>query len=676
MSKRAWSRRLFLRRSVRAALGAASLTAAGTLAARLGLTALRRAPARVPAGQITQKTEEYEYIVIGSGAGGGPVAANLARAGKRVCLLEAGGEDAGPDYEVPVFHGLSTDNPDLRWDIFVEHYENRLRQLRDPKRTPKGVLYPRASTLGGCTAHNAMIAMYPDNRDWNGIASLTGDRSWDPLAMRRYFQRLERASHLRDVLHPTRQFSDPNPATRQGMHGWLNLEQTPLWLLHRDHQLQRIVLAAAREEGWAGELLEALEKGADKLDPNEWQYVINKVDGLVRAPKATRDGRRNGTRELLQDARANHGLEIKTHALCARILFAEGPENRAIGVEYLEGARLYRASPGSPELSAQAGIPRMVKAAREVIVAGGAFNSPQILMLSGIGPRELLEHPSIGIRTRVDLPGVGKNLQDRYEVGVMVKLKRSFDLLEGCRFQDDPDPVLAQEDPCMRDYLANPKDSLYGSNGVVIGLVKHSSKQQPDPDLFIFGLPGAFKGYYPGWARESLQPDHFTWAILKGHTNNTAGEIRLRSADPREVPRICFHYFKEGNDPGQDLRAVVEGVKIARSVNERFADLIEHEVLPGRGVRSDGQVAEFVQRQAWGHHASCSLPMGPFHEPPSQVGDPVGVVDSRFRVRGTQGLRVVDASVFPKIPGLFIVVPTYMIAEKASDEILKDAKRA
>jgi choline dehydrogenase len=142
----------------------------------------------------------------------------------------------------------------------------------------------------------------------------------------------------------------------------------------------------------------------------------------------------------------------------------------------------------------------------------------------------------------------------------------------------------------------------------------------------------------------------------------------LRSDDPREPPHIVFHYFDEGTDTeGADLDAVAEGVRIARDVMRRAGDLVAEEVSPGPSVQAGEELRDWVRDQAWGHHASCTCPMGP-------ASDPGSVVDSRFRVHGAARLRIVDASVFPRIPGFFIVTSVYMLAEKASDVILQDAR--
>jgi choline dehydrogenase-like flavoprotein len=156
--------------------------------------------------------------------------------------------------------------------------------------------------------------------------------------------------------------------------------------------------------------------------------------------------------------------------------------------------------------------------------------------------------------------------------------------------------------------------------------------------------------------------------VLKAHTRNRAGTVRLRSADARDTPEIDFHYFAAGDDPaGEDVRAVVDAIKFVRRVMAPLVrcGAVEAEASPGPGVDSDLALARHVRDNAWGHHASCSCPIGPREQG--------GVVDSRFRVHGTSGLRVVDASVFPRIPGFFIASAVYIVAEKAADVLLEDA---
>jgi choline dehydrogenase-like flavoprotein len=158
--------------------------------------------------------------------------------------------------------------------------------------------------------------------------------------------------------------------------------------------------------------------------------------------------------------------------------------------------------------------------------------------------------------------------------------------------------------------------------------------------------------------------------VLKAHTRNNAGTVSLRSSDPRDAPQINFRYFDEGSDAdGEDLDAVVEGIKFVRKMTEalKTEKMIAEEELPGDQVQSNAELREYVGNNAWGHHASCTCPIG--------AKDQGGVLTTDFKVHGTEGLRVVDASVFPRIPGFFIVSAVYMIGEKAADVILADIRQ-
>ena len=606
----------------------------------------------------------YDYIVVGSGAGGGPVAANLARAGYVVLLLEAGGDDEPFNYQVPAFHPFATEDETLRWDFFVRHYGADAKARRDPKFVTdrSGVLYPRASTLGGCTAHHALISIYPHQRDWDSIATLTGDASWSSENMRQYFERLEHCDYVERPDDPT----DPkqNPG-RHGFDGWLHTEAADPSLLFEDKNFLKLVNAAALETfSRLGRPLSRLVRRLQShLDPNDWRLVKDGSEGAVVTPLSTRRGKRHGPRELIRKVQEEHPdrLIVRMRALASKILLDD--DQRAIGVEFLEGPSLYRADPRASQSDEPIGSTCIARCRREVILAGGAFNTPQLLMLSGIGPRQHLEHH--GIECRVDLEGVGTNLQDRYEVGVVSEMREDFPLLKGATLEP-PGPG-EEPDPPFREWLQG--KGVYTTNGAVFSVVKRSSDDKPDPDLFLFGIAASFEGYFPGYSNRFKKGKRFfTWAILKGHTDNNGGTVRLRSADPRDVPDINFRYFDDGNAPtDDDLEAVVEGVKYAREINARTGDLIYREVVPGPSVSTDEEIREFIKDNAWGHHASCSCPIGPREQG--------GCLGSDFRVHGTTGLRVVDASVFPRIPGFFIVVPIYMISEKASDAILADARR-
>jgi len=620
---------------------------------------------------VNAQSTVYEYIVVGSGAGGGVVAARLAEAGHTVLLLEAGGDPkslqgGGPlgpdrlpeDYEVPTFHAMSTENEAMKWDFFVRHYKDTTQQKADDKFVPgkDGVLYPRAGTLGGCTAHNAMIMVYPHNADWDHIAEITKDPSWRARNMRRYFQRLENCRH-RWPYRLLYRLTGWNP-TRHGFSGWLSIEKAIPKAALKDHDLIAILTKAIWRSFWA------LAGRWDRLtwafksqgDPNDWRLVKKNAVGIRYAPIHTHRHARNSTREFILDVarRYPERLTIELDALATEVLFDDA--NRAIGVAYLKGERLYRAS---AKPNPAPGTPHSARVSREVILAGGAFNTPQLLMLSGIGPRPELER--LGIKTRVNLPGVGTNLQDRYEVGVVSRLNQDWTVLKDATFtRDDP--------PCRQ--WARWRKGVYTTNGAALAMIKRSVEERTLPDLFMFALIGKFKGYFPGYSGLVVLRNYLTWCILKAHTENRGGTVTLRSRDPRDPPQINFHYFREGTDKaGEDLRSLVEAVKFVRTLTANATDIIAEEELPGAEKQTDKELGEFVEANAWGHHASCTCPIGP-------VNDEMAVLDNNFRVYGTSNLRVVDASVFPRIPGFFIVSCVYMIAEKASDVILAAAGQA
>ena len=195
----------------------------------------------------------YDFIIVGSGAGGGPLAANLALNGHRVLLLEAGGDEINDAYLVPAFHPISTEDPARSWEFFVSHYSDDRNPERDVKHHPNkkfdgktGIFYPRASGLGGCTTHHAMITVYPHESDWDNIAEITGDPSWKAVNMRRYFDRMERPEpgneiSLLDVLDGTSIFetigswfrSSRSSLGKRGK-GWLTITQADPLLLSRD----------------------------------------------------------------------------------------------------------------------------------------------------------------------------------------------------------------------------------------------------------------------------------------------------------------------------------------------------------------------------------------------------------------------------------------------------------
>jgi choline dehydrogenase len=258
--------------------------------------------------------------------------------------------------------------------------------------------------------------------------------------------------------------------------------------------------------------------------------------------------------------------------------------------------------------------------------------------------------------------GVGGNLQDRYEIGVVGETDKPFKLLDGCTF-------LEGNDECYNKWSKNKGDmkGTYTTNGVAWGYMKHSTTAGHDHDLWLGGSTAYFNGYFPGYSKHATAGgNHWTWLTLKAHTRNRAGTVNLTSTDPRDTPRIRFNNFAEGGD--EDLQALVEGMQYSIQAFDKLVPLDGSfkRVWPPTNISTTEQLGEFARNEAWGHHASCTAPIG-------ADSDPLAVLDSKFRVRGVSGLRVVDASAFPRIPGVFIALPTYMMSEKAADVILNSA---
>lgn len=256
----------------------------------------------------------------------------------------------------------------------------------------------------------------------------------------------------------------------------------------------------------------------------------------------------------------------------------------------ISGEHLYRADPLANQSAADP-VPVRVHARYEVILACGTFNTPQLLMLSGIGPNE--ELTKRGIKINVTLGGVGKNLQDRLEVGVVHRMHEDFAILKNTQLQT--------YDLDFADWLNG--QGLYATNGVVLAIIKRSNLGLPDPDLFMFAVPGHFSGYRPKYSEWGRKKNYFTWVILKGHTKNAAGRVALRSKDPRDPPDINFNSFDESTrDCDEDADAVAAGIEFVRKMTGRSESLFT-EIIPGRQIRTRPELAQFVKDCAWGHHA-------------------------------------------------------------------------
>jgi hypothetical protein len=379
-----------------------------------------------------------------------------------------------------------------------------------------------------------------------------------------------------------------------------------------------------------------------------------------------------------------------------------------------------------------------------VILCGGAFNTPQLLMLSGIGDAAHLRDKEVTGLTGVelltdsygnrsyravpfdtspviiDLPGVGTNLQDRYEVTVVSELSKPLASLDTVSFKpgDPKDKARAQ--------WFEKRNGLYATNGGTLAVIRRSQAAKDaddrDPDLFTFGAPAAFRGYYWNWSRELFkatlgaeeeQHNIWSWVILKAYTSNNHGTVRLRSNNAFVLPEICFDAFNEKaqsiavaleqqlqqyeeaglpippelqeekqrndvylEDSKRDLAALMDAVAFMRKVNARNPDQFVREIQPGLNITDySSQMEKWVKTQAWGHHASCTCRMGSdgWQARTEDLHDKCAVIDSRFKVHGVDNLRIVDASVFPRIPGYFILAPIFMVSEKAADTLIEDS---
>lgn len=617
------------------------------------------------------------------------MAARLSLGGAKVLLIEAG-DDQGMSVQqsIPAFFPAASEYAPMSWDFFVRHYPDDTREKLNSKatyETPagetyvgtsppegstfKGIWYPRAATLGGCAAHNAMVTVYPHEEDWALIQSLTGDESWAPENMLQYWERLENNQYLVN--------SSDTAKAGHGFDGWLGVSKMADELVLQDPQIGAMLSSAAAMI--YGTTQKTIESESDiqsifPVDMNTDYEGRDTSEGIYSIPISVKDGVRNSPRDFLlavanavnDDGTKKYALDIKLNTFVTKIRFSNDSIPVAIGVDFLDGASQYSADPRTS--SATAGTTGSVHATREVILAAGTFNTPQILKLSGVGPADELR--SFGIDVVSDLPGVGSNLQDHYEISTVIEYKSDFEFLDGCTFLSTAD------DACYAKYATGSNNAggkgPYATNLIPAAVIRKSSVAAGQRDSFIFGGPVKFTGYFQGYTAAALADHkHWSWLALKAHEQNLAGTVTLRSPNPLDTPLINFNYFDAGTTAGGvdalDLQPQVESIAWTREVYKNVAAPYNNftEVYPGADVDTDEKVEEFIKNESWGHHASSTAKIG-------KASDPMAVLDSKFKVRGVKGLRVVDASALPQVPGFFPVVSIYMIGEKAADVILAD----
>ncbi|CAK7209416.1 hypothetical protein SBRCBS47491_000434 [Sporothrix bragantina] len=595
----------------------------------------------------------YDYIVVGTGPGGGVLGVNLARAGYSVLMLEAGG-DSSPQ---------SNYDPATTWDFFAKRYpagDPRNEQyVRQTWRTPDGqywvglsgapsgsevlgTYYPRGATLGGSSMINYMCTWLPSDSDWDFHATVTGDESWKADNMHKIFQRIEHNNYM------------PNGTPNHGFDGFF---QTGM-----DHRINRV--PDPRLQG--NNVMHIFAQDFNVTDPNYQNMsalltrdpnergpdrdTTQSVYGLVRHTysNSSRYSVRDYIRAALADKTAN--LTLSLHSLATRVVFdmtTADKTPRATSVEFSVGNTLY----GGDRRRLYTKMARTCKTAyarREIIVAGGAFNSPQILMLSGVGPAADLKKLNISVVK--DLPGVGQHLMDNQELPIV-----------GSGPAGNGEATVA---------MTRSQHSPYGGG--------------KERDVFLMGGPGfVFRGFFPdNQTNKNIPPDpnqSYGISIVKGATTGQTGYVRLKTSSAFDVPEINFSLYTGGSNDS-DLLAMKDIVAWARTVYAR-ANITTVEppcskaaTVPKHGVGTateDNACA--VEDEAWimqntfGHHPTSTNKIG-------ADNDPMAVLDSKFRIRGVAGLRVVDASVFARIPGVFPVAPTFMISQKASDDMLAELK--
>jgi choline dehydrogenase len=389
----------------------------------------------------------------------------------------------------------------------------------------------------------------------------------------------------------------------------------------------------------ASDIQKAITSDANYLDPKrDWKTGIW---GLPTHTKAT--GERYSSRDYIQETiRGNYPLTLSTNSLATRVLFSPDKscngQPRATGIEYLSGKSLYKAD--ARYASSNKGTLKTATARKEVILSGGTFNTPQLLMLSGIGPAEHLS--SLQIPVLVDAQGVGRNMQDNQEMPIVGQVQGNT------------------------------------AGGFVQPMLMLTTPHSPDGerDMFIMQFPGAFRGFWPSNQTNTALPQDppgtYGMSMVKNHPQNRKGYVKLVSKDPQDVPEINFMLYEEGREA--DLGAMKWTIAWARKMYAAAKGITVAAKEPPCPQGPDasggcGQADEdWIVGQTFGHHPTSTAAIG-------KEGDPMAVLDSRFRVRGVRGLRVVDASIYPKIPGVFPVVSTFMISEKASDTLKEDAEK-
>jgi choline dehydrogenase len=532
-----------------------------------------------------QETGSFDYIVVGAGSAGCVLANRLSASGRhRVLVLEAGGEDRNIWIHVPIGYAK----------LFADARNNWLYSSEpEPECAGRSIIQPRGKVLGGSSSINGLLYIRGQAEDFDHWRQL-GNAGWSFTDVLPYFRRAEDQERGEDELH--------------GVGGPLAVRD-----VSEGHPLCDAFIDACEQAG--------LPRTEDFNGPSQ--------EGAGYFQLTTRNGRRWSTaRGYLKPARKRGNVAVVANALTTRILF-EG--RRAVGVEYIKD-----------------GGKHVARANAEVIISGGAFNSPQLLQLSGVGPGDLLRQH--GIDVIADMKGVGADLQDHYQA--------RFNYRGNTRntINDMMGSVVGRVAAGLR-YALLRKGFLTIGAGYAGGFFK-TDPSLPTPDvqfhfiLFSADSVGQKLHPWPGFLTSvcQLRPE-------------SRGFVRIKSADPAQAPAIQPRYLTAQVD--RDV--MVAGMKMIRRVmgQPAMARYIDEELMPGAKVQTDADFLEFArQKGTTVFHPTSTCRMG---------SDVNAVVDERLRVRGFQGLRVADASIMPTVVSGNTNAACVMIGEKASDMILADA---